>query len=177
MSRSWTALGVGSQLLCVLLCFALAVPVARADAPPPGAAPAGPVPAVAFQVNTTPPEQLKLHLQLERGRTMRTIGIVLVVVGIAAALGAVLSFASIRDRCPQSEDGCWDNLTNLGPMFAGVITTAIAIGGLGAGIPLWVIGSHRVDKAQRALARQAAVFPYVAPTPGGLVAGLRAFSF
>jgi hypothetical protein len=169
------------------LSLVLVAPGAWADVPPgtppPAAPPPASLPALAARASLAADrareEQLKLKmlLQLERGRTMRTVGIVLTVVGALAAVGAVLSFASIRNRCPDQPDGCWDNLDNLANVLAGSLTAAIAIGGLGAGVSLWVVGERRMAGARRALANQAALLPYLAPQPGGLVAGLRALSF
>jgi hypothetical protein len=111
---------------------------------------------------------------------MREVGIAMTSVGaVLLPLSFYFAFRHGLFACGFYGDGCTgqqgadinrDRKIAIGSLIGGALT-------LGAGIPLWAIGIHRVRQAQRMGYTPVAVTPFVGPTTGGVVAGVTLTSF
>jgi hypothetical protein len=100
------------------------------------------------------------------GSSLRKAGIVVTFVGIGLQVAGVgLLAAGAAIHADTNED-----TTNYA--IAGVWSFGLGTLALPVGIPMWAVGSSRMSRARRAW-----IEPFVAPTRGGLVAGLRLARF
>ena len=152
---------VGVWLLCVTLLAVVVLPARPALAAPNlQLTELSPV-AVAAAQPLEPNERL-----YRSGRTLRIVGIVLTITGIAVAvIGVVPLIMAANDRNPEAN---W---------YWGGISMGCAVPFLGSGIPLWAVGAARMNRAAQQGYVPVAGGPFVSPTPGGLVAGLRVVTF
>jgi hypothetical protein len=97
-------------------------------------------------------------------------GIVLFAVGI----GLLVKSVDDAGRCALGDYSC-DNSASY--LAWGLVSFLGSVVGLGVGIPLWAVGSSRVNRAYRMGFRPAYAQPYVAPTHNGAVAGMRLVTF
>jgi hypothetical protein len=105
----------------------------------------------------------ELESQYQEGRSFRAAGIVLTIAGSAlVALGLPIYLADPGNEGFPAR------------AFGGVV---MAGGGVAivSGVPIWIYGSHEMRDAERRGYR--AWRPFVAPTPGGVVAGVSLASF
>jgi hypothetical protein len=149
-----------SRAIVVVLAFVLTPQLARADGQPPPPAPA-PAPAPEQTGTVTVTELPNLpplpagppidNVELQRGRTLRIAGEVLMLVGVA---GAVVMIAGVLHYalCVVCDDA-----TSWAVIGVGAV---VAAGGIGAGLPLYLLGR---SAEQRALHAQVALLP---PTVG-----------
>jgi hypothetical protein len=149
-------------VVCVLL-GAVALPrPARAES---GASASQPTVAAAPSVAALVAEQREREAfeSYTTGRLYRWIGISLTVVGslgmVAAASFGALGLRDVRDI----------------PLL--VITAIPSAACLAVGIPLWITGTARQQRALRLGYRPVLAAPFVAPTRGGVTAGLGVVSF
>jgi hypothetical protein len=140
-----------------VLALVLAPQLARADGPPPPAP--APAPAQVGTVTVTelpgpppPPATPPIDsAELQHGHTLKSAGEVMILVGVA---GAVVMTAGILHSvlCVVCDDA-----TNWAVIGVGAV---VAAGGVGAGLPLYLLGR---SAEQRALHAQVALLP---PTVG-----------
>jgi hypothetical protein len=119
-----------------------------------------------------------------RGQSLRSVGMPLTFVGIGLFVAMIALFVKAVDEgtCAGTWDGtsyvhnCNDSLA-ADYVVGGALALLGSLVSLGVGIPLWAIGSSRMNKAVRMGYQPAYAAPFLSPTPGGLVAGLRIKSF
>ena len=104
-----------------------------------------------------------------KGRTLKYVGMAITLLGLAVAVAAIVPFALTSGSSDTVGDAVLRAIG--GTMLAGAAVH------LAVGIPLWVVGSNRMDRAVSSGYRPLAGGAFVSPTPGGMVAGLRLVSF
>jgi len=114
-----------------------------------------------------------------RGASLRNIGMPMTLASLVlffVGVGLVIRGTNeALDPC-RGDFGC----SNDGEQYIawGFVSIVGSVLGLGVGIPLWAVGSARMRRAERmGFVPPTHAQPYVAPAPGGLVAGLRLVSF
>jgi hypothetical protein len=120
----------------------------------------------------------EIFLLRESGENMRSVGILLTVAG---AFSALLLAALAEEAMGTTFTAALGEDNGTGRSTGNDVAVALALvgvgAGLGVGIPLWVGGSARIDRAHELARRPATAIPFVAPTGGGAVAGLRVVGF
>jgi hypothetical protein len=111
------------------------------------------------------------------GNRLRRIGMPLTLAStalLAIGIGLLVKGKGLGLHCDGSSRSCHDDSgTFAGGLFAVVASTV----GVGVGIPLWAVGSHRMKQATRLGVVPTYARPYLSPTQGGLVAGFRVGTF
>ncbi|HEY3354471.1 MAG TPA: hypothetical protein VGQ83_14565 [Polyangia bacterium] len=176
-----SSLRVGGLTALLSAILALGPAAARAQAPAGGAPslPPGPAPPAA-PATVVPPSAADPNrpgLLYEAGRGRRNAGITLTLIGaglLATAIALLVAGLDAR-HCGTGHD-CSD-AESVAYLQAAVGTGLGGLVGFGVGLPLWASGTRMM---QRALDRgyvPTAAAPFVSPTRGGLVAGLRLAAF
>ncbi|HEY3354472.1 MAG TPA: hypothetical protein VGQ83_14570 [Polyangia bacterium] len=162
--------------------------VAPAPAPPLEAAPPAPpvvvLPAAGYQYGGAyggmPPAVL-----YARGQSLRSIGMPLTFAGIGLFVLSIallwkavdLGTCSYYDTTlGRSTRGCNDSAA-VNYAVGGVFAMLGSLTGIGVGIPLWAVGSHRMNKAIQMGHVPTYAAPLLTPTHGGLIGGLRLKTF
>ncbi|HEY3359818.1 MAG TPA: hypothetical protein VGQ83_41595 [Polyangia bacterium] len=126
--------------------------------------------------------QVPPHILWQQGAAMRSTGRFLTLGSIALFAIGVGLIVNAANQCharwdgAMYSDGCPDE--HGGWIAGGALSIVGSMIGLGVGIPFWAVGAHRMNRAERmGYVPAYAAAPYVAPTSGGLVAGLRVTQF
>jgi len=161
-----------SHVLVTALLLVAAPAVARAQSAPPR-----------LQLTLQSPlaePGVDLTAKYDSGKTLRSFGMpltaagsALIVVGVYYGLKNGLHPCGILDNeCTDDQRAAvdTDRRLSLFTLLGGLAT-------LGAGIPLWAVGVHRMRDAQRMGFQPVSVAPLVKPTNGGLIAGIELTTF
>ncbi|HEY3355560.1 MAG TPA: hypothetical protein VGQ83_20080 [Polyangia bacterium] len=127
---------------------------------------APPPPHLALDLSLQGPvaEATKLYLT---GLALKKVGITVTIsggIGLAAGVGLIV-WGYQEPQSTAMKGGGW-----------ALVGTGVLLGVIG--IPIWMAGNSRIARAKKTIGLPSFVMaPYVAPTAGGLVAGLAGVSF
>ena len=109
--------------------------------------------------------------KIEKYRRMKSTGTTLTVLGGGMFIAgvAILSNSSTT----TTYNGYSSNTYTEGNPEAGAALFLIGGAGLGAGIPLWIVGSHSKEKYERKLRNLSTAKVYLKPQANGLTLSLR----
>jgi len=109
-----------------------------------------------------------LESYYESGQILRGFGIPLTLAGVGLFAASIYFFEHSNPCWFYCES--WQDNGNFERAFWSLIGSFASVG---VGIPLWAVGQHRINKAERLGYQPGLVLlPYVAPAPSGAVAGL-----
>jgi hypothetical protein len=161
-------------------------PAPPAPPPPPGAA--GPVyygqggvPQYGYGYAPAPmpnPYGISPGELYARGGSLRNIGMPLTIASIvlfAVGIGLLVKGSESASHYDCTGFGCSSNTDQY--IAWGLVSMLGSIVGLGVGIPLWAVGSYRMNRAIKMGFQPLYAQPFVAPTHNGAVAGMRLLTF
>jgi hypothetical protein len=109
-----------------------------------------------------------------RGQWITGLGVAAIVAGAVLVPLGPLSCLDCNPSDPADKAGL-----RRGDAMLGAGAAALVLGHVGVilGPVLWSVGAGQVDRARKLGYRPAAAQPFVAPTPGGVVTGVRLITF
>jgi hypothetical protein len=109
-----------------------------------------------------------------RGASLRNVGMPLTVAAIVFfAIGIGLIVKGAEEATCATDDIDY-NCSDMNRYLAwGVVSMLGSVVGLGVGIPLWAVGSYRMNRAVKMGFMPTFAQPYLSPTHNGATAGLR----
>ena len=114
-----------------------------------------------------------------RGGSLRNVGMPLTIASIvlfAVGIGLLVKGADVAGSyCDSTYGSCRNDSDQY--LAWGLVSLLGSMVGLGVGIPLWAVGSYRMNRAIKMGFRPVYGQPFVAPTHNGAIAGMRLLTF